>query len=193
MGAGKGKKLASRKRDPGQSGQSTVEFALTLILIMAFVFFFLQLAMVLAWGNFVHYATFMSARAYQSAGSNPDDQRERAVSVLTRMVKKSESAPGTDRLAMIGKGDGGEDEIKGAEIGAHSQFSGTDRAKSWLEGVRYTFKSRLFLIPMGGNASGGPGLVNAVKLTSESWLGRETTYEECQTVMGKKGIYDNGC
>ncbi|MEO5970911.1 MAG: hypothetical protein ABIQ95_13365, partial [Bdellovibrionia bacterium] len=63
---------------------------------------------------------------------------------------------------------------------------------SWMTGVRYTFKSKLMMIPMGGTGS-SRGAVNSVTLTSESFLGREPTYIECNEFMGSRGIYDNGC
>jgi hypothetical protein len=176
-----------------KKGQSTLEFALTLMLLMGFVLFYLQLSMMMAFGNYVHYATFMSARALLSAGPDNSDQEARAQEVLVRMVKRRGSA-GQDRFPMIAKGEG-QGDVPGAKFSPPSQFKPTDPALSWMQGVRYTFRSRLFLMPMGGGGrSAAAQTANSVSLTSESWLGREPSYQECQDAMGKvKGIFDNGC
>lgn len=180
------------KEPSNQQGQSTIEFALVLIMLMAFVLFFIQLSFVFAYGNFVHYATFMSARAYLSSGIDRGDQVERARSVIVRLLKKSEGESGTERFPAIAKGEGGDDGVvKGLAIGTPQNFSKTDTSLSWQEGVRYTFRSRIFLMPLSGKKDSGP---SSLTLTSESWLGRETTTEECkEDLASKKGIFDNGC
>lgn len=179
------------KKRARESGQATIEFALSMILLMVFVVFFIQLSLVFAWGSYVHYATFMSARAYESGGVTEADQQERAASVIKSTLKKS-NAEGQDRLPFIAKGVGGGD-LTGASIGAHDQFNGRERTLSWLEGVRYSFKSKLFLTPLGG-ASGGAAR-NSLTLTSESWLGRDPSFQEClDFVRGQRhGEIDNGC
>jgi hypothetical protein len=176
------------KKKLNRSGQATIEFALTLILLMAFLLFFVQITLVFAWGNYVHYATFMSARAYLAAGPNLADQRERARAVIVRTLKKGEG--GSDRLPFVAVGQG-EDDVKGFRVGPGDQYRDGARNLSWMEGVRYTFKSRIFMLPLGG---GRDQSVNSVTLTSESWLGREPAYDECRQEMTRmKGIFDNGC
>lgn len=173
-----------------EEGQSTVEFAIILIFLMAFVLFFIQLSLVFAYGNYVHYATFMGARALLSSGPTTNDQIERSRAVMVRMLKKSEGQAGTDRWPGIAKGVGG-GEIAGAEIGPGGQYAKGNPAFSWQQGVRYRFRSRLFWIPLGGDAS-----VNELTLTSESWLGREPSYEECVADLSERvgAIFlDNGC
>jgi len=170
-------------------GQSTVEFALTMIFALSFILFFVQLSLVFGFANYVHYATFMAARAYQAAGQSQADQQARAQAVLTRMLKRGGST--VDRFPAFGRGFGGGD-IRGAEIGCVGQCAG-DPGFSWMTGVRYTFRSKLFMIPMPGSP-GAASSINSLTLTSESWLTREPTYTECQAVMGKmEGIFDNGC
>ncbi|MBC7691386.1 MAG: pilus assembly protein [Methylotenera sp.] len=178
-------------RSGHDSGQATLEFALALSFFMAIMLFYIQLSMSFAWGNYVHYATFMSARAYLAAGTDEEDQQERAKSVLVQMVKKGVGREGADRFASIAKGVEGGSPV-GAKIGAGSQFSPTDRNLSWLQGVRYKFRGKLFMIPFAGSAKAGKE-VNYLTLTSESWLGREPTTSECTRDMGQMGITDNGC
>lgn len=174
-----------------ESGQSTVEFALTLVLLMSIILFFLQLTLIFGYGNYVHYATFMAARAYLSSGPDQDDQATRAKDVLNQMLTQGGQDGGAARWGFIGQGTGGTDPI-GAEIGASQNppFSATDRNLSWLQGVRYTFRSRLFVLPMGrANAASS---ANILTLTSESWLGREPSFSECTQDMAGRD-YDNGC
>lgn len=175
-----------------QSGQSTVEFALAIMMLMGFVLFFVQLTLVFGLGNYIHYATFMAARAQLAAGPNSDDQRERARAVIVRSLKKSEGQSGVDRFPFIAKAEGGGDP-NGAQIGPAPEFNDGDTALSWLQGVRYRFRSRLFILPLGGKR--GSDTVKSVKLTSESWLGREPTTDECVAEMSSRGggIFDNGC
>ena len=175
------------------AGQSTVEFALTLIMLMAFVLFFIQLSLVFAFGNYVHYATFMSARALLSSGPSPDDQQSRARDVIVRMLKRSQGQAGVDRFRSIGKGIG-----DGDPSGFTVEDAGQNpsRDSSWMNGVRYTFRSKVFILPLEGRgkASSPRDQANQVTLTSESWLGREASYSECQTYMSTlKGYFDNGC
>lgn len=172
------------------SGQSTVEFILSMILFMSIVLFYFQLSMIFAFGSFVHYATFMSARAYLAAGPDESDQRTRAKDVIVRMLKKSAGQSGSDKFPSIARGSGPGDPT-GFQVDRPSQFQKTDIDFSWLQGVRYTFRGRLFLLPLGRSLTTNQ---NRLELTSESWLGREPTAQECQTDMGDKGwLFDNGC
>jgi hypothetical protein len=179
------------RRHLEQSGQSTIEFALTLVLLMSMILFFLQLTLIFGYGNYVHYATFMSARAYLSSGTDQDDQVKRAKDVLNQMLSQGGQDGSPAKWGFIGTGYQGSDPV-GADIGPsqNPQFSATDRDLSWLQGVRYTFRSRLFILPMGrANAASS---ANMLTLTSESWLGREPTFSECTTDMAGRD-YDNGC
>jgi hypothetical protein len=180
-----------------QAGQSTLEFALTLILLLSFVFFYLQITLVFAFGNYAHYATFMSARAYLAAGRDAADQEQRARDVLVMMLKKSIGESGTDRYPSIAKGFGPGDP-RGFQVKPPDTYSESDPLLSWQQGVRYTFRSRLFLMPLAGKSSPN---VNSLTLTSESWLGKEPSYEECVKELsrfggaggGKRVLFDNGC
>jgi hypothetical protein len=190
------KALRAYRRRAGEQGQSTTEFILTMILFVGFMFFFMKLSYFLAYGNFVQYATFLAARAYQSAGPDPADQAERARVTIVRLLKKSEGETGTERFKGIAQGTGGGNPT-GAQIGPGPGYEPTNDANSWLQGVRYTFRSRLFVSLFGSKPNASvtdrqePG---SVTLTSESWLGREPTASECAEEMRRlKGEVDNGC
>jgi hypothetical protein len=177
----------------GREGQSTIEFALTLMLVAIFSLFYVQLSLVFAYGNYVHYATFMSARAYLSSGQSKSEQAGRARDVIVKMLQRSEAEAGSSRFPALGKGSG-PGNPPGFQVDDPAQYDATNRDFSWMQGVRYTFRSRLFAVPLGKSTAAPGQSVNTVTLTSESWLGRETSYEECAEEMtARKGIFDNGC
>lgn len=198
----------SAKISQDQSGQSTIEFALTMILLLGFVVFFFQLSMIFAFGNYVHYATFMSARAYLSSSQTQEDQMTRAKDVLVAMVKKNLGMSGIDKFPTIASAVGieGDFNVPGFQINPPSQYVAKDRRTSWMQGVRYTFSSKVFVLPLAGFSkaviqkvdssafTSGKATSNRVKLTSESWLGREPSTSECVSYLSTQGgLYDNGC
>ena len=181
--------MRARRRE---KGQSTIEFALTMALLMGFVLFFVHLAFLFAYGNLVHYATFMSARAYLSAGEEPDGQVKRAQTVIIRLLKRSESNPGVEKYQFVAKGVEGE-EIPGMYYSPKSPYAPKDPDFSWLQGIRYKFRASLPMVPL----SNGNGGANSLTLTSESWLGREKTRVEVNSWMmklpgGGRILEDNG-
>lgn len=179
-----------------EHGQAMIEFVLTMLLLFSLIFFFIQLSLILSFGNFVQYATFMSARAYLSGGVDPADQEARAVRVMATTVKGGANAGAQDRFPMFAQGFGS-GQLAGVQVGPGQGFDETDYDLSWMQGVRYTFRSRLFLLPLGKTTAGGANGLKGdgqLELTSESWLGREPTYKECATLMqGQSWKFDNGC
>lgn len=187
--------MRKEKRLLNQHGQSTVEFALSILLMMGFVLFFVQLSFLFAYGNLVHYATFMAARSYLAAGDSPEEQTERAKSVIIQLLKRSAGMAGVEKYPFIAKGEGnGGSNVPGLiTLGDGPNFDPANSSLSWMQGVRYRFKGKLTSVPLGG---GKEGSANFLTLTSESWLGRERSAQECQkalsTIQGGV-LYDNGC
>jgi Flp pilus assembly protein TadG len=179
------------------AGQSTVEFTLMMMLMMGFVLFFLQISLVFGYGNYVHYATFMSARALLAGGENADDQQNRAQNYMALMLKQSVFTPAIERFPSIAKGQGGTTSVTGMSINL-PDYDPNVADSSWSQGIRYTFQSRIFPLPLGGGEGTTGAASSTITLKSESWLGREVTTEECVTELrGRdphgKGIFDNGC
>ena len=186
-----------------ESGQSTLEFVLTLILLIGFVLFYTRFAYFLGYANLVQYATFMSARAYESGAASRDDQETAAENVIVALLKKGQGQRNTERFAIARAENVGSP--RGARIGNGANFVATDESFSWQQGVRYGFRGELFVSLFGSTptqASVAPGEnPGTVKLTSESWLGREPTEEECREELNTRssnGIRlvegpDNGC
>ncbi|MDR3607402.1 MAG: pilus assembly protein [Oligoflexia bacterium] len=178
------------------SGQSTVEFILTMTLMMGFVLFFLQISLVFAFGNYAHYATFMAARAYLSASEHADEQEQRAINVIALMLKKSVNTPAIDRFPTIAKGEGGNSSATGLQFDL-PDYNPARVDSSWGQGVRYTFKSRIFPMPMGMGTAASASQ-SMITLKAESWLGREAGTDKCVPELQRrdphgKGIFDNGC
>lgn len=169
-----------------EDGQSTIEFTLVLILLLAFVFFFVQLSLVFGWSSYIQYATYLSARAYVSAGPDKSGQLERAEKVIRTMIRRGD----VERAPFLAR------DVSGPpKVGTGAGFVENAREFSWLEGVQYSFRSKIFLLPLG--KKGLPASEsNFLRLTSETWLSREPTEVECLKDMaqgGKKRLIDNGC
>jgi len=172
-----------------EEGQAVIEFVLALVFLMAFMAFFVKLALMFALGNFAQYATYIGSRAYLSAGKTQDDQTQRAQEYMTYLLAKNPESPGAPRFPAAGIGQGG-GTPSGATIGTGSFFRADDRDFSWQEGVRYEFRSRLPMMLLSDRND------DLVTLVSESWLGREPTFDECwQDIETRVGatFVDNGC
>lgn len=192
-----------RRITRNERGQATIEFALTMILILGYGFFFIQLSLAFAWGNYIQYATFMSARAFLSSGPSEQDQAERARTVILQTLKMGDATK--DRLPSVAIGIEGEDRFGSGVAGfsvdppPEPQFIRDNRASSWNEGIRYTFRSRIFMMPLKGSGDSPSRNANTVTLTAESILGREPSYQECIQYMSQYGavgtgvLIDNGC
>ena len=198
------KLLKNKKR---QSGQSAIEFIFVSIIILVLIFAFLQLAWVIGWGHYVHYATFMSSRAYFSAHKTKEEQLNAASTTLENLLMNQRT--GRELLSFLARartGDnrdiqGGAEPVPGAFIGTHPFASSKDmnhRAFSWAEGVQYNFEFRLFILPLASLIMGDqakqiqvgekndPSMITwngKIGLASDSWLGREVSNEECHDFL----------
>jgi hypothetical protein len=196
-------------------------------MLFTMIFLFVQVSWGIAWGHYVHYATFMASRAYMAAAQTRGDQADAAAKVLSSMLKSGDrdilpfmapSRAGGARDAI------GSEPVKGAMVGTHPEAVGKEHSRlySWAEGVQYNFDLKLFLLPLSKVISGGgdgkpiqtgtsqqPGKAvvwkGMIPFTSDSFLGREVTVDECMRDMdrlsttgiarqdGAVFIEDNGC
>lgn len=189
-------------RVKNEKGQAIIEYLIVMSIILTLIFMFIQISWSIAWGHYVHYATFMASRAYLSAGQTQQDQKEAAAAVLSAMLKTS---GGNDLLPFIGKSRKGDDRditgdepVTGAFIGTHPEAVAAEnsRAYSWAEGVQYNFDVKPFLLPLANfvakegvgkkietGDSDDPGKAveykGAIPFTSDSFLGRETPISNC--------------
>lgn len=183
------KKLRNFKHKP-ESGQALIEFVLGLMIVISVFFFYVKLAANFAVGNFIHYATFMAARAYSASAVSPEAQTQNAEAVLQSwlvgrwrsLIKPNSEASGA---------------VPGATVGPGPYFSEDPLKDNWNQGVTYSFQTQLAFYPWSrGN--------QAIKLdlVSESWMRREDSEVEARQkrdqiqasnrVPGVRVEWDNG-
>jgi hypothetical protein len=142
------------------SGQSTVEFLLSFIYSIGFIFLFVQLAINSTAGFLTHYAVFMSSRTYLvkdngSIGFNGAETY--AKNQAKEVIKKYE-------LEKF--------KINSANLGFYSNEELTTRDKKIYIGTYLLFKQKLSPLKLLlGN--------KAANLVSESFLGKEVTRYQC--------------
>lgn len=180
-----------------QSGQSLIELVLTMFAFFTIAFMYVQVGMGFAVANYFQYVTFMGARAYLSGGVEEAQQKKAALSLLEVTLRNG----GKDRFASIAKaaGDGGD--LPGVFVGktARVELGGESaRRSSWEQGVTYSFKMRMHMLPLVKAAKRGEAA--SIELKSESWLGRDPSEEECLANLRKRKkadgpdpLFDNGC
>jgi len=149
----------------GQCGQALTEFILGLMILISFSFFFVKMAAVFAIGNYIHYATFMSARAYQSSHDKIAVQQEAAEQVMKDMVG------GRWKGVLKPKGGGGA--VPGLTVGPGRIYADSPN-NFWNQGVSFSYAAKLSLHPWNK-----PGQSIEMDLVSESWMPRDETREEC--------------
>jgi hypothetical protein len=218
-----------RRKKIDERGQVIVEFLIVSTMILTLIFMFVQIAWGIAYGHYAQYATYMASRAYLAATFTQAEQAERAGKVLKDMLK---NGGGQDRMPFIAKARGGDERdaqgaepVDGAMVGTHPEAVGKDMSRiySWAEGVQYNFGVNVFLLPlssaiknegMGETIKGGSGdqetkgvqWKGAIPFTSDSFLGREPTVDECYRWIsrlsrstgisrgdGADFLEDNGC
>ena len=152
-------------KNKNQKGQSTIEFLLTFIVALGFVFLFLKMALNYTNGYMVHHATYMASRAYlvndaerQTPAENDKRAFEFAKTVFARYLPEG-LIPGFDGVLK----ENSPDSVK------FSVFSGV-----WID-----FKQAFSLGILGGK--------DPVEFRSESFLGREPSrsesyHQECEAI-----------
>lgn len=147
------KKLKDRK------GQSAVEFIVVSVIVFFFLLFFLSLAFTLVLSQYMDYATFMAARTYKAAHSSPENQREKARSVFNAYVQPVRANALVKSVSEL--------QFLTAEPGGREYQS---------EGVRVSYEVNLFYLPP---LFAKDQISSTLTLTSESFLGRDPTVQEC--------------
>lgn len=145
-------------------GQAITEFVLGLMIMVSFFFFFIKMAMVFAIGNYVHYVTFMAARAYTTSHSSASSQEEAGEMIFNQMIKS--------RWKKIIIPVGGAN-TPGATVGP-GKIVQDNPLNQWNYGATFTYSTKLELYPF---STGGASV--DLKLTSESWMPREEAQDEC--------------
>ena len=156
-----------------QSGQAIMEFLLGLMIVISFFAFFIKMSAVFVVANYIHYATFMSSRAYMSSDKTLDDQQEHAESVLSKMV-------GNRWKALITPNPEASGNVKGGYIGAGPYAQENPKLDSWNYGTTFSYSAKLSAYPWSQD-----GQSVLLKLTSESWMPREESGVETEQVRAQ--------
>jgi hypothetical protein len=155
-----------------KQGQALIEFVLGLMIMISVFFFYVKMGAVFAIGNFIHYATFMSARALSSSANTPDQQIENAEKVLRSLVG--------GRWKSFIKPKGGSSTIPGAVVGPGPYFQESPAEDQWNQGVIFNYEANFSVYPW---TQGEDSL--KLELTSESWMRREEAASECNNKRGQ--------
>ena len=165
-----------------KKGQTLIEFALVSIIFIFLLVLTFNAILAFSVQQYLSYATFMSARAYQAAGDNPADQVARARGILSQFIPGL-PPPGTDNFG---------------SPGLPIKFSLFPRPIAFLQqiqipdpqpgdegagipdpprAIRLVFNMPLAQIPLGQLVRERLGLI---RLESQSFLGREVSTQECR-------------
>jgi hypothetical protein len=166
----------------GQSGQSTIEFLSGFIMMVSFIFIFIDFSLNMTNGYLVHYATYMASRVYLVGDNNSNDP----VGSETKAMKNAKKIFNQYMyLNLRGKlkfnqGLGGES-IKKVYVGSYYEYSPIFTSASMLAGnKKMDFRSESFLGREPSKASCLERVCRAIKD-----LGGD-----CQT---HTTLVDNGC
>ncbi len=181
-----------------QSGQSFVEFLTALLGFTTLFFLMVRLSLGMGVANYIQYATFMAARAYQSAHLTEAFQVEAANQYLEKFLFRN----GNNRFRNIIYTREGEGDLAGVFVGKGPRVANATAQSwphNWQQGVKFTFSVKMHMIPVLPGAA--RGAANQVQLESQSWLGREPTQADCEMNLSKQANqfrigmarYDNGC
>jgi hypothetical protein len=177
-----------------QKGQSSIEFVLSFIFMLSLFFLFVQLAINLTSGYFVHYATFMASRVFLT--------QDNANASISSSVGTANGGGGNSASAMAVS------EFNRYRLDLFGIPSNSLRFNIPESGVLYEFvgayvkyqKPITIIKAIGGNAK--------VDFLSESFLGKEPTRHvclerscksvlqqdmECSSASMHLTLFDNGC
>lgn len=147
-----------------QRGQSTIEFILTFVFGIAFLFLFVNQAINMTTGYVMHYATFLASRVYltHDTGSN------NVASAYNEAAAKARSAFNSLPLDPFQRN------VSEFHVNALIPSTGIDVVGLYeYVGVWYKYERPLSVLNATRN----------VRFISESFLGKEPTRSECHCMM----------
>jgi hypothetical protein len=180
-----------------KKGQSTVEFIFVFIAFIFFLSLSYNTVVSFAVYQYLSYATFMTARAYQASRDDPNAQLQAAIRTMNIYVPDVPQGQGSTKFGFSARTLA---TIKKFETPSASQNSG-----NVTQPFRLTFEVPLITVPLGKDLKRDFGTIT---LSTESNLGREPTKKECEVFFQKffskffkggnnlhtwEGMEDNGC
>jgi hypothetical protein len=180
-----------------KKGQSTVEFIFVFIAFIFFLSLSYNTVVSFAVYQYLSYATFMSARAYQAGREDPNSQLEAAT--RTMQIYVPNVTPGSSPTPF-----GFSSKRTLATITSFTTPSVNSEFGDVNKPFVLEFEVPLITVPLGQDLKKEFG---TIKLKTQSNLGREPTQKECQSFFQKffsnfsrgsslhtwEGMEDNGC
>jgi hypothetical protein len=188
----------SIKRKFKKAGQGTIEFIFVFIAFIFFLSLSYNAVVSFAVYQYLSYATFMTARAYQASRDDPNKQLEAATRTMKIYVPNVSPGSGSTPFGFSAK-------RKLATITAFITPNVNSNTGNVTTPFRLEFEVPLITVPLGQDLKKEFG---TLKLSTQSNLGREPTKKECQMFFQKKfqdffrggnnlhtweGMEDNGC
>lgn len=173
------------------AGQSTIEFLLVSAFSIGFLFIFIQLAINLTGGFFVHYATFMASRTYLVFDVGDADAPRSYTGLVNTRTREVFDSYNVKPYGVYDQNDSFE---------IHSLVEGNINEYIYT-GVSYTYTQPMSVFGFFGGGTSST-------MVSESFLGKEPTRGECleRTRAALEGVgfgapgqrnfvtvFDNGC
>ena len=169
-------------RNAKKSGQSVIEFVFVILAFLNLLVVTINATMAFAVQQYMSYATFMAARAYQASNLTPQKQAEAARTVLESYIFNNAA----DLNAKVfrfhndpnGKGTAREVTIEVPDpSGTPGAYGQTPPSPGFR--IKVDFKVPLFQLPFGPSVK-ALDLV-WVSFSAVSYLGREPTVSECRS------------
>ncbi|MEO5668716.1 MAG: TadE family protein [Bdellovibrionota bacterium] len=167
-------------------GQSVIEFILVIAVFLNLLVITINATMAFAVQQYMSYAAFMAARAYQASNLSPDGQAQAALTVLKSYVFIVDGDEGS-KIFRFGKKEIATARNVGWEL-PDSSASGLPKYGQMPPDtgrrILITFEVPLFKLPFGQKSKA----LAWIPLQAVSYLGREPTVEECHSFF--KNFYD---
>ncbi len=169
--------MKSRRRR--RQGQTLIEFAFVSVLFIFMLVITFNAILAFVTHQYISYATFMAARAYQASADTPQRQVENAKEAFSQYIpglKAAQVNSGMSYPVLFDKFSPRKAlaRITGVSISSPTPMTYGMRAESE---ILVTFEVPFAQLPL-GSAIGSQ--ITFLKLTARSSLGREVTSAECQ-------------
>ncbi len=173
-------------------GQSTIEFALVMIVFIFFLSLSYNAVVSFSIHQYLSYATFMTARSYQAARGTPAEQLAAAKRTMSIYVPGVNDYSGGEKVFRFGS----------RPLAWIRSFSGPTTGQA-SQPFKLVFDVPFVTFPLAESMRTSFG---RLQLSAESNLGREPTRQECQSffddffssfagggIHRADGMDDNGC
>jgi hypothetical protein len=186
-----------------KKGQTMIEFVFVLLLFIFMLSVTYNAVLAFSLHQYMAYAAFMSARAYQAGGQSPTTQVSQAQAALTRYIPGLPYTPGTLHVELPEMRFGNKLVAKEIQVDFPSPLKPEpglprDGDATPERGVIIRFKVPFAIVPIGQALNKTLSFFNMKVI---SYLGREVTVQECRqffnSLPGASGwassLDDSGC